>query len=207
LGRLKLFVELSDVIQIAVSGVSSVEIAEFDSVLSAAHEGSEWAWEILVRRLAPSLLRFFRVRGVPDPEALVGEVLVDMARNLGTFQGGYTAFRSWVFVIAYRRMADEWRRLRRRPDETPQGMPPESDRLAPSAEDEAMEHLGDVEAAEMLSCLTEEQRDVIALRVVAGLTLAETARATGKRIGAVKALQRRAIATLRRDLERRGVSK
>jgi RNA polymerase sigma factor (sigma-70 family) len=187
--------------------VPSVEIAEFDSVLSAACEGSEWAWELIVRRFAPSLLRFFRARSVPDPEALVGEVLVDVARNLGTFDGDFSAFRSWVFVIAYRRMSDEWRRLRRRPDETPHGVPPEPARYARSAEDEAMEHLGNVAATELLSCLTEEQRDVVALRVVVGLSLDETARATGKRVGAVKALQRRAIAALRREIERRAVSK
>lgn len=184
-----------------------MEIAEFDTVLSAAHEGSEWAWEIIVRRLAPSLLRFFRVRGLRDPEALVGEVFVDMARNLGTFKGDYSSFRSWVFVIAYRRMSDERRRQRRRLDETPTELAPEPDRSAPSAEDEALEALGNAEAASLLSGLTSEQRDVISLRVVAGLSLNETAHATGKRVGAVKALQRRAIAALRKEIERRGVSK
>jgi RNA polymerase sigma-70 factor (ECF subfamily) len=183
-----------------------VEIAEFDTVLSAAHRGSEWAWEILVRRLAPSLSRFFKVRGLPDPDAMVGEVFVDIARNLGTFDGDYAAFRSWVFVIAYRRMSDEWRRLRRRPDETLTERLPEAGRSAPSAEDEAMEALGADEAAKLLSGLTGEQRDVISLRVVAGLSLNETAHATGKRVSAVKALQRRALAALRREIERQGVS-
>jgi RNA polymerase sigma-70 factor (ECF subfamily) len=184
-----------------------VEIAEFDTVLSAAHEGAEWAWEILVRRLAPNLFRFFRVRGLPDPEAMVGEVFVDIARNLGTFEGDYSSFRSWVFVIAYRRMSDERRRQKRRLDERPVEVPPEPDRSAPSAEDEAMEVLANDEAASLLARLTREQRDVISLRVVAGLSLNETAQATGKRVGAVKALQRRAIAALRKEIERRGVSK
>ena len=184
-----------------------VEISGFDTVLAAAREGSEWAWEILVRHLGPSLLRFFRTRGLPDPEALVGEVFADLARNLTTFEGDQKAFRSWVFVIAYRRMSDEWRRLRRRPEETPMDTPPEPELSAPSAEDEAMEALGSAAVARMLSILTDDQRDVILLRVVAGLTLDETARAMGKRIGAVKALQRRAIAALRKEIERPGVSK
>jgi RNA polymerase sigma factor (sigma-70 family) len=184
-----------------------VDIAEFDTVLTAAHAGSEWAWEILVRRLAPALLRFFRVRGLPDPDAMVGEVFVDIARNLGTFQGDYSSFRSWVFVIAYRRMTDERRRLGRRPNETPTDAVPESGRSAPSAEDEAMESLGNAEAAKLLSSLTDDQRDVISLRVVGGLSLDQTAHATGKRVSAVKALQRRALARLRKEFERRGVSR
>lgn len=184
-----------------------MEIAEFDTVLSAAQDGSEWAWEILVRRLAPNLLRFFRVRGLPDPEAMVGEVFVDMARNLSTFSGDYPSFRSWVFVIAYRRTSDEWRRRRRRPDETPTDRLPEPSRSSPSAEDEAMESIGSAETEQMLNVLTNDQRDVVSLRVIAGMTLEETATAVGKRVGAVKALQRRAIAALRREFERQGVSK
>jgi RNA polymerase sigma-70 factor (ECF subfamily) len=112
-----------------------------------------------------------------------------------------------VFVIAYRRMSDERRRQKRRLDERPVEVPPEPDRSAPSAEDEAMEVLANDEAASLLARLTREQRDVISLRVVAGLSLNETAQATGKRVGAVKALQRRAIAALRKEIERRGVSK
>lgn len=177
-----------------------VEIPGFENVLAAAQEGSEWAWEILVRQLSPRLLRFFSVRGVPDPEALVGEVFVDLARNLATFEGDESSFRSWVFVIAYRRMADEWRRLRRRPEETPMETPPEPAHSAPSAEDEAIDLLSSAEAAQLLAVLTDVQRDVILLRVVAGLSLQETADAMGRRVGAIKALQRRAIAALRREI-------
>lgn len=178
-----------------------MEMAGFERVLSAAQEGAEWAWNILVRRLGPSLLRFFRARGLPDPEAMVGEVFVDLARNIGSFSGDEDAFRSWVFVIAYRRMSDEWRRLRRRPDETPVDPAPEPRSTAPSAEDETMELLSSTHAARLLSVLTDDQRDVITLRVIAGLSLQETAAAVGKPVGAVKALQRRAIAALRREIE------
>ena len=182
-------------------------ISGFDRVLAAAQEGSEWAWDILVRDLGPSLVRFFRTRGVPDPEAVMGDVFVDLARNISTFDGDEAGFRSWVFVIAYRRMSDEWRRRRRRPDETLRGLTTDSPQTVPSAEDEAMESLGGAQAAQLLETLTDDQRDVITLRVVAGLTLNETATAIGKPVGAVKALQRRGIAALRREIARQGVSK
>jgi RNA polymerase sigma-70 factor (ECF subfamily) len=185
----------------------SVTISGFDGVLAAAQEGSEWAWDIVVRDLAPSLVGFFRARGVPDPEALVGEVFVDLARNLDNFDGDADRFRSWVFVIAYRRMSDEWRRLRRRPEEIVLDPTTASSPAVPSAEDEALDALGEAEVAAMLQTLTEDQRDVIALRVVAGLSLHETAVSIGKPVSAVKALQRRGIAALRREIVQQGVSK
>lgn len=184
-----------------------MDLSGFERVLAAAHEGSEWAWDLIVRSYGPRLNRFFRIRGIADPEALVGEVFADMARNLGTFTGDEDAFRSWVFVIAYRRMSDERRRLSRRPDETPTAAVPEPAQRAPSAEDEAIEALSAQDAERILDVLTDSQRDAVSLRVVGGLSLSETAKVMGKPVGAVKGLQRRAIATLRKVLSHQGVSK
>jgi len=183
-----------------------VTIADFDGVLLAAREGSEWAWNVLVSDFGPRLVGFFRVRGVTDPDGLAGDVFVDIAGNISNFEGDESGFRSWVFVIAYRRMTDEWRRRGRRPDEIPSGLSSEPARTAPSAEDVAMETFAGAEAARMLENLTDAQRDVINLRVVAGLTLEETAEVVGKPVGAVKALQRRGVAALRREISRQGVS-
>jgi RNA polymerase sigma factor (sigma-70 family) len=46
--------------------------------------------------------------------------------------------------------------------------------------------------------LTEDQRAVILLRIVADMSVEDTAAIVGKRPGAVKTLQRRALASLRR---------
>jgi RNA polymerase sigma-70 factor (ECF subfamily) len=70
--------------------------------------------------------------------------------------------------------------------------------------------MGRIETADLdllLAPLTEDQREVIVLRMVADLSLEETANVVGKRIGAVKALQRRALANLKTHLESTGVSK
>ena len=53
----------------------------------------------------------------------------------------------------------------------------------------------------LLAGLTEEQREVLSLRVVADLTVEQVAEVVGRSAGAVKALQRRALATLRRQIE------
>lgn len=64
-----------------------------------------------------------------------------------------------------------------------------------------MDRLGNNNVQALLDQLTDDQREVLALRVVADLSLKETARVTGRDVGAVKALQRRAIQRLQRNLE------
>lgn len=184
-----------------------MDLSSFDGVLVAAQHGSELAWDIIVRDYGPRLTRFFRIRGIDDPEALVGEVFADMARNLRTFEGGADSFRSWVFVIAYRRISDERRRRSRRLDETPTADIPEAGQLAPSAEEAAIEAMEEAEAERILDVLTDSQRDAVSLRIVGGLSLRETAAVMGKPVGSVKSLQRRALATLRRVFSQEGVSK
>ena len=68
------------------------------------------------------------------------------------------------------------------------------------AEDEAMERLAMGDVHQLLDALTSDQRDVLALRVVAQMSVEQVATALGKSPGAVKALQHRALATLRRRL-------
>ncbi len=76
-----------------------------------------------------------------------------------------------------------------------------------SAEDEALERTGSDHVQHLLAALTTDQRDVLTLRVMAGLTLEETATVVDKPVSAVKALQRRALGALRREVRRRGVSR
>jgi RNA polymerase sigma-70 factor (ECF subfamily) len=58
---------------------------------------------------------------------------------------------------------------------------------------------------ELLASLSPDQRDVLLLRVIADLSIEDVAAALGKRQGAIKALQHRALASLRRQLDREGV--
>ena len=54
--------------------------------------------------------------------------------------------------------------------------------------------------------LTRDQRHVLFLRIIGGLTIDEIATVLGKRPGAVKALQARAVRTLERRLSRGAVT-
>ncbi len=170
---------------------------QFESVVAAAQVGAEWAWTLLYRSVAPAVLGYLRARAADDPENLLGEVFLQVARNINTFSGDEDGFRSWVFLVAHHRLLDDRRRLRRRPA-TPVAEVP--DTAGASAEDEAMTGLLSEEARRLLDGLTPEQREVLLLRVFADLPLEDVARIVGRPVSAVKALQRRAYARLRKQL-------
>lgn len=177
----------------------------FNSLIEAARAGSEEAWTELLAPVAPKLVAYLRMRGSRDPEGTAGDVFIDVARNIKTFNGGRGNFTSWVFVIAHRRAIDAYRRDQTLPDEVLTDAPPELG-LALSAEDEALRLVSSEEVAELLAALTAPQRDVIFLRIIAQLTLEETAKVLNRPLSAVKALQRRGLAALRRQIKQMGVS-
>jgi RNA polymerase sigma-70 factor (ECF subfamily) len=154
------------------------------------------------------VLGYLRARGAHEPEDLTGEVFLQAVRDLHRFHGSGADFRAWIFTIAHHRFLDERRRSKRRPVEP---APDEvlTDRLPRAGIDtdtEAMAKLSEARVAEVIERLAPAQRDVLLLRILGGLTIEEIAEAVGKRPGAVKALQRRGLAALRRELDRAGVT-
>lgn len=179
----------------------------FEDILDAAKQGAEWAWSALYRDLAGQLTGYLRSRGATEPEDLAGEVFLQLARGIGTFTGNQASFRSWVFVIAHRRLIDERRSRGRRPDLVPLAEDGSAEPEGGNVEGEAIDLLVTGEMAEAFARLTEGQRDVLSLRIIANLSLEETAQVMGRRVGAIKALQRRALEALHSKLDLEGVSR
>jgi len=176
----------------------------FARVLDAAKSGAEWAWSSLYKEYWDPVTGYLRSRGAAEPEDLASEVLLKIARGVQTFQGGETSFRSWVFVITHRTLIDDRRRASRRPETTE--LRTGVDDRGGEVEKEAVDQLVTGELLEALESLTETQRDVLSLRLIAGLTVEQVADVVGKRPGAVKALQRRALASLQKVIDLSGVS-
>jgi RNA polymerase sigma-70 factor (ECF subfamily) len=178
----------------------------FSALLGAAREGDEAAWAEIYGELAPAVLGYLRGNGAADPEDVLAEAFLQVARDLGRFEGDWARFRGWVFTIAHHRLIDSSRHTARRPVEL-MAEPPETE--LPTAEgtaDAAMANIGADEVRRVLAELSEDQRAVLLLRIMGDLTLAECAQALGKRTGAVKQLQRRGLEALRRELARQGVT-
>lgn len=179
----------------------------FATVLTAARAGAEWAWRELYRDAAPRVLRFLRARGTVDPQDVVGDVFLKAVRTLGSFEGGRGDFHAWLLTIARNRVIDLARQADRRPrssgTEELQEMPAADSDPAELAERE----MTGARVREVIDGLSPDQRDVMVLRVLSGLNLAETAVALGKSVGAVKALQVRATAQIRRRMAAEAVSR
>lgn len=140
------------------------------------------------RMLAPAVLGYLRAQHAPEPEDLLGEVFLQVARDFARFRGDETDLRRWVFTIARHRLVDDRRRRQVRPVTTGDA-PPEVASSGP---------LDPVDPALVAALreLTPDQREVVVLRFVADLSLQDVARITRRRVGAVKALQHRALAAL-----------
>jgi RNA polymerase sigma-70 factor (ECF subfamily) len=179
---------------------------QFEQVLAAAQSGAPWALERLWQALAPAVAGYLRVQGSAEPDDLASDTFLAAFRHLPTFRGDEATFRSWVFTIAHHRLVDERRRLARRPPASDLDGARVDTTAGGDVEQEALRRLSVERVRRLCEQLVPDQRDVLLLRMVGGMTLEETAGALGKTTGAVKALQHRAVDALRRHLQREGVS-
>ena len=168
-----------------------------DDVLRARARDPE-LFSIVYRTYASQVLGYLTARGVEDPEAVMQEVFLAVLPRLGTVTGGVAGLRTFVFSVAHARMVDDHRRQRRTPVELP--FEPDLDRREDtSAETEVLQKISPQEVLDLLSGLPDEQREVLSLRLVAGLTVEQVADVMGKTAGSVKQLQRRALVKLREE--------
>jgi RNA polymerase sigma-70 factor (ECF subfamily) len=175
---------------------------DFATVLAAAQVGEGDAFTTLFESLARAVVGYLRGRGVEDADGAANEVFLRVFTRVRDFDGDEDQFRSWVFTIARNLAVDEHRAHARR--------------ATLVAIDECVARLGSGNVAndvvsrqsvdEMLGTLSRDQRDVLLLRFVADLSIEQTALVVGKRVPAVKALQRRALDALRKRLEEPSVA-
>ena len=168
----------------------------FEAVLGAAADGDEAAFAILWRDVHPGLLRYLDALAPGAGEDLASETWLRVLQGLERFKGDERAFRGWVFTVARHRAVDRWRRRVRRRDEL---VP--SDALAglPAPDDPAgaaVDAISGRAAVALIATLPPDQAEVVLLRVVAGLEVAQVAAITGKRPGNVRVLTHRALRRL-----------
>ena len=169
-----------------------------DGALERARAGDARGFDELFGATGAAVAGYLRGRGVGDPDGVANEVFVRAFRTLHTFQGDGERFRSWLFAIAHNAAIDDARRRRRRVVEVPLDAAPEA--AGGDVEADVLDRLAQERVRALLARLSPDQRDVLLLRIVADLSVEETARVLGKGHEAVKGLQRRGLAALRRAL-------
>jgi len=176
---------------------SDVEMLQ---VIEAAQRYESWAFDELYTLYANKLYRFilFRVSNEALAEDLVAEVFVRVLNRIRSFRGRTeAAFSAWLYRIARNLITDHYRKhgkiqstslekARNLADDRP-------DPFQHTATRQTHEELYQV-----IGQLTPEQQQVILFRFFEGMGNAQIARILGKTEGAVKALQHRALATLKR---------
>jgi RNA polymerase sigma-70 factor (ECF subfamily) len=155
------------------------------------------------RELSPRVLGYLRSHGLDDPEAATNDVFLALHSRFDSIEGGDDGVRTLTFSIAHARLVDFHRAQTRRPRQVPFDADDDPRRVM-SAEESAIEAVGGG-ALTMLTRLGDDQRQAISLRVIAGLSLEETAQVMDRSVGSVKQLQRRALESLRSLLAREAI--
>lgn len=175
-----------------------LEATSTDFILRAQN-GDPAVISSLYERYHPLIFRFlfYRVGDRQTAEDLTSEVFVRMLRFLTNYRPQNASFQAWLVQIARNLAIDHYRSMNHR------NHLELDDDIVHSREDLKgnVEHVLTSETLKQaMQNLTEEQRDVIILRFVSGLSIAQAAQALHKSEDAIKALQRRGLIALREVL-------
>jgi RNA polymerase sigma-70 factor (ECF subfamily) len=159
----------------------------------AAHDPD--AWQSLFERYYDKMYRFAYVRtgDASAAEEIAAEVFVAAASGIGRYKDTGAPFASWLYRVARNLTADHLDRRRRRPVVALDAV-----EISVGAWDGAVDDAADI--ARALAGLTKDQQEVLLLRFFSDCSLEETAGAMGKKVGAIKVLQHRALAAMKRQL-------
>ena len=168
--------------------------------LTLARAGDPDAFSRLWRVYQPQLLRYLSSQATGATDDVASQVWIDVERSFASFEGDGEGFRRWLFTIGRRRAIDHARREQRRPEVAVDPL----DRMATQPEDvdDRFDLTDDLERIEvLLSELRPDVAQVVMLRVVRDLPVAEVAEITGLTEANVRVMAHRGVATLRRMLE------
>ena len=135
-----------------------------------------------------------------DAEDLTTQTFLRMLEAIGRFRWQSAPFSAWLFRIAHNLAMDHFRAGRRVQAEEDIPEPRGTEEL--SAEEQALDSLGQAGMLELIQRLSAEQRQVLTLKFLFGFANAEVAGILGKTEGAVKSLQHRALASLQKHVIR-----
>ena len=135
-----------------------------------------------------------------DAEDLTTQTFLKMLESIGKFRFQAAPFSAWLFRIAHNLAMDHFRAARRWQPEEEVPEPQGSEEA--SAEEEALQAIGQKSMLELIEGLSPEQQQVLTLKFVFNFGNGEAATILGKTEGAVKSLQHRALASLQKQLRR-----
>ena len=175
---------------------------EVSDLVRKAQEGDQSSFALLYERFFDQIFRYvsFKTGSPTEAEDITGDVFVRMIESIHRFKWQGHPFSSWLFRIAHNLIVDYFRKKGKKALVPLEGS---ADNLRSAHVD--VDRRIDLEIAmdeirRAMEGLTDLQRDVISMRFAGGLSVAETARAIGKKDNAIKALQHAGLKKLRMTL-------
>jgi RNA polymerase sigma-70 factor (ECF subfamily) len=171
-----------------------------DEVVDAVKRGDRRAWEAAYDTYGKGLMGFLvlRLGDRDDAAEALSETFLRALEKIEGLRGGADAFRAWLFRIA-RNVATD--RLRSRARLTLEAEPDETvDMLTGGPVEQVIAAEDAVEVRRALASLPSDDREVVWLRVCAGLSSDEVGDIVGKKPGTVRMQQLRALEAMARQL-------
>ncbi|GAA4264141.1 sigma-70 family RNA polymerase sigma factor [Dactylosporangium darangshiense] len=178
---------------------------DLSRLVATAQGGDATSRDHLLRLVRSAVLRYALARGLPDDDAqdLAQDTCLGVLRALPGWQDLGRSVWAFVFAIARNKLTDRARAHAARKD-----VPMGEDAAAaealmdprPGPAELVEDDEGTARVRALLLALPATQREVLLLRVIVGLSAAETAAALQLTVGSVRVLQHRAVSALRPQL-------
>jgi RNA polymerase sigma-70 factor, ECF subfamily len=170
-------------------------------LVALAQQGDQMAFASLYEQYSPLVYRFLRRRldgSEQIVEDLTEDVFVKVYEKLDRYVERGLPFTAWLYRIAHNHLVDYLRSL---PRLSTHSLDEVAEMPEPETTSSDYTRVLDRQSLEpALARLTPEQRQAVELRFLQGMSVAETAATMGRSDEAVKKLQARALANLRRHL-------
>jgi len=169
-------------------------------VVDSARAGDPDAWELLYRRAYPRLIAYARRRLATSEQAeeAVSETMARAMDRIGDYRPGPAGIQPWLFGIARNVVLEVYRAGGRHRLADPRT---DLDAVDGNPEASVLRSEEHRLLADAFCRLSASDQDVLELRVIAGLGAEQVAEITGRRPGAVRTAQSRALTRLRIEFE------
>lgn len=167
-----------------------------EGVIARARRGDQESFEQIYRTYHPLLRRHLELTCRDRADDVASATWASVVRSIGNFVGDGDDFRRWLFTIARRRLVDDIRRTAREPVVVAE----------PEDHQHAVDFTSPLESVEWvesaLRSLPVRQAEVLSLRIVGGLDVAEIARLLELSPENVRVISHRGLTALRRSYDR-----
>lgn len=189
-------------------------MSEFDDELAElvpkARDGDRKALQEIIRAVHPKVLRYARARigggKSPTAEDVAQEVCLAVATSISSYVDKGKPFMAFVYGIAFNKVADAHRAMARDKSNPTEEVPDSVDDQH-TPEEATLTLDGSNRVRALLDSLSDKARDILILRVFVGLSAEETAAAVGSTPGAVRVAQHRALASLRKSVDKQNTER